>query len=94
MVFEDKIIRSLHNDIEKQRRDHMKLRFDNLRKATPKLENCEKASKIQILKEAVHLVKILENEGIRLEIEKENEKVKNAALLKKLQRLTSFTEEQ
>ncbi|XP_031573361.1 myc protein-like [Actinia tenebrosa] len=79
--------RNIHNDTEKQRRDDMKTRFENLRQVIPKIENVEKTPKVQILKQAWKYITYLEQEEQTLEIIKTREKEYNQKLLKRLQNI-------
>lgn len=81
--------RIFHNDMEKQRRVNMKTRFDNLRRVVPALLDREKASKIIILRKAIECIGMLERESIELESVKGRERLRNAELLNRLQKITA-----
>ena len=80
--------RPSHNDIERQRRNDMKSRFDSLKAAIPEIEKLERAPKIQILSRATEFINKLHLEEKRLDNEKELERKRNRLLLDKLVQLT------
>ena len=80
--------RPSHNDIERQRRNDMKARFDSLKAAIPEIEKLERAPKIQILSRATEFINKLHLEERRLDNEKELERKRNRLLLDKLVQLT------
>ena len=80
--------RPSHNDIERQRRNDMKARFDSLKSAIPEIEKLERAPKIQILSRATEFINKLHEEERRLDNEKELERKRNRLLLDKLVQLT------
>lgn len=82
-------IKSVHNDTEKQRRDNMKMKLRQLRLVVPELENCEKVSKIIILRCAQKYICQLKNEMEELEQIKLREKTRNEELFSKLLSLTN-----
>lgn len=81
--------RIFHNDMEKQRRVNMKTRFENLRIVVPALLDRKKASKIIILQKAIECIGMLERESIVLENVKGKERLRNAELLNRLQKITA-----
>lgn len=81
--------RIFHNDMEKQRRVNMKTRFENLRRVVPALLDRKKASKIIILQKAIECIGMLERESILLENVKGRERLRNAELLNRLQKITA-----
>lgn len=64
--------RSLHNNMERQRRIDLRNSFDDLRSMVPKLEGLERAPKVQILNESRDYCDHLTNTSERLEKEKMN----------------------
>ena len=85
---DDRGSRLSHNDIERQRRNDMKARFDSLKSAIPEIEQLERAPKIQILSRATEFINKLHLEEKRLDNEKELERKRNRLLLDKLVQLT------
>ena len=53
--------REIHNQMERQRRNELKLSFDKLKTVLPELATSDKASKQQILDNAVETVKMIKN---------------------------------
>eukprot|EP00112_Aurelia_sp_Birch-Aquarium-sp1_P013236 Seg2802.1 transcript_id=Seg2802.1/GoldUCD/mRNA.D3Y31 product="Myc proto-oncogene protein" protein_id=Seg2802.1/GoldUCD/D3Y31 len=80
--------RPSHNDIERQRRNDMKARFDGLKAVVPEIERVERTPKIQILSKATDFINELHGEEKRLDDEKELERKRNRLLLDKLVQLT------
>ena len=80
--------RPSHNDIERQRRNDMKARFDGLKAVVPEIERVERTPKIQILSKAKDFINELHEEEKRLDDEKELERKRNRLLLDKLVQLT------
>ena len=85
---DDRGNRLSHNDIERQRRNDMKSRFDSLKSVIPEIEKLERAPKIQILSRATEFINKLHLEEKRLDNEKELERKRNRLLLDKLVQLT------
>lgn len=82
--------RPSHNDIERQRRNDMKARFDGLKAVIPEIEKLERTPKIQILSRAAEYISKLHEDEKRLDIEKELERKRNRLLLDKLVQLTKL----
>lgn len=82
---ESRDLKAFHNGSEKYRRDQMKARFENLRKAIPKVDRLPKSSKILVLQKAKEYILHLEKEDNKLEALKTSIKLKNRQLLEKLQ---------
>ena len=80
--------RPSHNDIERQRRNDMKARFDALKGAIPEIERMDRAPKIQILSKATDYIMKLHAEEKTLDNEKQKERKRNRLLLDKLVKLT------
>ena len=85
--FSEDCIKTLHNDLERKRRNDLKNRFNALRSCIPRLGNNERASKIAILKSSVELIHQLQQEENKLLEEKEIEKIRNQKFLQKLSKL-------
>ncbi len=79
-----------HNDIERQRRNDMKARFDSLKAAIPEIENIERTPKILVLSKAKEFIGKLHKKEKQLDIEKEKERKRNRILLEKLVKLTNL----
>lgn len=82
-------VKAFHNDTERQRRENMKNKLQNLRLVIPELKNQEKISKIAILKCAQKYICKLKNEMNELERLKLEEKHKNEQLFSKLLSLSN-----
>ena len=85
------VTRISHNDLERKRRNELRDRFNCLRESLPSLSNNDKAAKITILRKAYELIPGLQKEEQKLLTEKEQQRRKNAELLKKLSKLSSVT---
>ncbi len=81
--------RPTHNDIERQRRNDMKARFDALKSTVPDIENMERTPKILILSKAAEFIRKLHGQEKQLDVEKERERKRNRMLLEKLVQLTN-----
>eukprot|EP00794_Sanderia_malayensis_P018223 gene18223-20041_t len=79
-----------HNDIERQRRNDMKARFDALKATIPDLEKLERTPKILVLSKATEFIGTIHEKEKQLDVEKEREKKKNRLLLEKLVQLTNL----
>lgn len=79
--------KTLHNDLERKRRNELKNRFNALRDCIPQLRYRERAPKIAILKKGVELILQQQEEEKKLLQEKENERAKNLKLLRRLTKL-------
>ncbi|CAK1586502.1 unnamed protein product [Parnassius mnemosyne] len=75
--------RSIHNDMERQRRIGLKNLFDELKKQVPATRDKERAPKVVILREAAALCRKLREE----EYERENLKKQQNKLVTKLRKL-------
>merc|ERR1712141_331329 len=79
--------RQIHNQMERQRRNELKLSFDKLKTVLPELAASDKASKQQILDRAVDTVQMIKSTELSL-MNRRNSLNKNNALLKdKLRKL-------
>jgi len=78
--------REVHNQMERQRRNELKVSFDNLKTVLPEIAQSEKASKQQILDKAVETCKVIKSTELTLQNQK-NSLTKNNALLKEKLRL-------
>lgn len=87
--FPSKVNRPSHNDIERQRRNDMKARFESLKAVIPELEKLERTPKIQILSRATEYINKLHEEEKGLDNERELERKRNRLLLDKLVQLTN-----
>lgn len=75
--------RSIHNDMERQRRIGLKNLFDELKKQIPATRDKERAPKVVILREAAALCRKLNQE----DIEREKLRKKHTQLLARLKKL-------
>ena len=78
--------REVHNQMERQRRNELKVSFDNLKTVLPEIAESEKASKQQILDKAVETCKVIKSTEHSL-ANKKNGLTKSNALLKEKLRL-------
>jgi len=79
--------RQIHNQMERQRRNELKVSFDKLKTVLPELAASDKASKQQILDRAVDTVQMIKSTELSL-MNRRNSLNKNNALLKdKLRKL-------
>lgn len=85
-----KVEKPTHNDIERQRRNDMKGRFDALKGTIPDIQSTERTPKILILSKAADFINQLHAEETRLDTEKETERWRNRALLERLVALTNI----
>ena len=79
--------REIHNQMERQRRNELKLSFDKLKTVLPELATSDKASKQQILDKAVETVKMIKSTEASLSNRRNNLNKSNAALQEKLRLL-------
>merc|ERR1711915_548401 len=78
--------REVHNQMERQRRNELKISFDNLKTVLPEIADSDKASKQQILDKAVETCKVIKSTDLSLQNRK-NSLTKSNALLKEKLRL-------
>jgi len=78
--------REVHNQMERQRRNELKISFDNLKTVLPEIADSDKASKQQILDKAVETCKVIKSTELSLQNRK-NSLTKSNALLKEKLRL-------
>jgi len=78
--------REVHNQMERQRRNELKISFDNLKTVLPEIAESDKASKQQILDKAVETCKNIKSTELTLQ-NKKNSLAKSNALLKEKLRL-------
>lgn len=79
--------RSLHNNMERQRREDLKKFFEDLRRLVPEIQNSEKAPKVTILRQAVkYCQKLAENDRHNCSAYHEAQK-RNRQLLARLREL-------
>jgi len=76
--------REIHNHMERQRRNELKVAFDELKACMPDIANSEKVSKQMILDTALQNCKLLKSREISLKVRREKLKKSNAELLRKL----------
>ena len=79
--------REIHNQMERQRRNELKLSFDKLKTVLPELATSDKASKQQILDKAVETVKMIKSTEASLSNRRNNLNKSNTALQEKLRLL-------
>jgi len=79
--------REIHNQMERQRRNELKLSFDKLKTVLPELATSDKASKQQILDNAVETVKMIKNTEANLQNKVNSLSKSNASLKEKLRQL-------
>ncbi|XP_069742449.1 N-myc protein isoform X2 [Narcine bancroftii] len=84
---EDNERRRTHNILERQRRNDLRSSFLTLRDQIPELVKNDKAAKVIILKKATDYVRALQSEEQELLLEKENLKVKQQVLVKRLEEI-------
>ena len=84
----DENTRLSHNDVERQRRNEMKGRFDSLKSVVPEIAGVDRTPKILILRKAKEFINELHSEEKRLDDEKKYERERNRLLLEKLVKLT------
>jgi len=78
--------REVHNQMERQRRNELKLSYDQLKIVLPEIAESDKASKQQILDKAVETCKVIKSTELSLQSRK-NSLTKSNALLKEKLRL-------
>merc|ERR1712142_1382938 len=78
--------REVHNQMERQRRNELKLSYDKLKTVLPEIAESDKASKQQILDKAVETCKVIKSTEQSLQNRK-NSLTKSNALLKEKLRL-------
>eukprot|EP00092_Neocalanus_flemingeri_P015032 GFUD01016236.1.p1 GENE.GFUD01016236.1~~GFUD01016236.1.p1 ORF type:complete len:432 (-),score=115.14 GFUD01016236.1:262-1557(-) len=78
--------REVHNQMERQRRNELKVAFDDLKEVLPEVAQSDKASKQQILDKAVETCKVIKSTELSLQNRK-NSLTKNNALLNEKLRL-------
>ena len=79
--------REIHNHMERQRRNELKVAFDELKACIPDIATSEKVSKQMILDTALHNCKLLRSREISMKLRKEKLKKANTELKEKLLRL-------
>ena len=79
--------REMHNQMERQRRNELKLSFDKLKTVLPELATSDKASKQQILDKAVDAVNMFKSTEASLAARRNNLSKSNALLQEKLRLL-------
>merc|ERR1712156_778992 len=83
--------RQIHNQMERQRRNELKLSFDKLKTVLPELAASDKASKQQILDKAVDTVKMIKSTEVSLMNRRNSLNKSNALLKEKLRKLKEET---
>lgn len=78
--------REVHNQMERQRRNELKVSFDTLKTVLPEIAESDKASKQQILDKAVETCKVIKSTELSLQ-NRRNSLTKSNALLKEKLRL-------
>lgn len=81
--------RDLHNSMERQRRIDLRYNFDLLKSAIPDLAINDKASKLNILKQATVYCRRLGEMNTQMKQSANAERARNASLKKKFQQLES-----
>lgn len=76
--------REIHNHMERQRRNELKVAFDELKACIPDIATSEKVSKQMILDTALQNCKLLRSREISMKLRKEKLKKANAELKQKL----------
>ena len=79
--------RQIHNQMERQRRNELKLSFDKLKTVLPELAASDKASKQQILDKAVDTVRMIKSTELALMNRRNSLNKNNAQLKEKLRKL-------
>merc|ERR1712241_220769 len=83
--------RQIHNQMERQRRNELKVSFDKLKTVLPELAASDKASKQQILDKAVDTVKMIKSTEVSLMNRRNSLNKSNALLKEKLRKLKEET---
>ena len=76
--------REIHNHMERQRRNELKVAFDELKACMPDIANSDKVSKQMILDTALHSCKLLKSKEVSLKLKRDRLKKSNAELLRKI----------
>merc|ERR1719278_45641 len=79
--------RQIHNQMERQRRNELKVSFDKLKTLLPELAASDKASKQQILDKAVDTVQMIRSTELSLTTRRNSLNKSNALLKDKLRKL-------
>merc|ERR1712203_393252 len=79
--------RQIHNQMERQRRNELKVSFDKLKTVLPELAASDKASKQQILDKAVDTVQMIKSTELSLMNRRNSLNKSNALLKDKLRKL-------
>ena len=79
--------RQIHNQMERQRRNELKVSFDKLKTVLPELAASDKASKQQILDKAVDTVQMIRSTELSLTTRRNSLNKSNALLKDKLRKL-------
>merc|ERR1712062_464816 len=79
--------RQIHNQMERQRRNELKVSFDKLKTVLPELAASDKASKQQILDTAVDTVRMIKSTELSLMNRRNSLNKSNAQLKEKLRKL-------
>ena len=79
--------RQIHNQMERQRRNELKVSFDKLKTVLPELAASDKASKQQILDKAVDTVQMIKSTELSLMTRRNSLNKSNALLKDKLRKL-------
>jgi len=79
--------REIHNHMERQRRNELKVSYDNLKACIPDIANSEKVSKQMILDTALEKCKLVKSKEISLKMRKDKLKRNNAELRQRLKNL-------
>lgn len=79
--------REIHNHMERQRRNELKVSYDNLKACIPDIANSEKVSKQMILDTALEKCKFVKSKEISLKLRKDKLKRNNAELRQRLKNL-------
>merc|ERR1719384_1699650 len=79
--------RQIHNQMERQRRNELKVSFDKLKIVLPEIAASDKASKQQILDKAVDTVQMIKSTELSLMNKRNSLNKSNALLKEKLRKL-------
>merc|ERR1719430_2818114 len=79
--------REVHNQMERQRRNELKLSYDKLKTVLPEIAESDKASKQQILDKAVETCKVIKSTELSLKSKASSLNKTNSLLKEKLRKL-------
>jgi len=79
--------REIHNHMERQRRNELKVAYDELKACIPDIANSDKVSKQMILDTALHNCRLLRAKEMKLKLRRDTLKKNNADLLRRISAL-------